>query len=66
VDGDGPSTLGRVSIDVLLASLDGHVLLRSTVLDDDPVAAGRRGALELLDEQGGRRLLEYVAAEVGG
>ncbi len=56
---------GSVSVQGLLASLDGHVVLRSTSLDDDPVAGGRSAARELLDRRGGQRLLEDAAAEVG-
>jgi hydroxymethylbilane synthase len=45
-----------VQISAVLASLDGRVVLRGEVVDDDPRRAGRRVAAELLD-RGGRQLL---------
>ncbi len=63
---EASSAFGRVSVDGLLASLDGHVVLRTTVRDDDSAVAGRRAARAVLDEQGGRQLLEHVAPVVGG
>jgi hydroxymethylbilane synthase len=53
VDGDGV----EVEVEALLASLDGHVVLRATARDADPVAAGRAVAAELITH-GGRSLLE--------
>jgi hydroxymethylbilane synthase len=54
VDGDD------VVIDALLAALDGHVVLRTTARDRDPVAAGRAVAAELM-AHGGRSLVEGAA-----
>jgi len=51
VDGDD------VSVEVLLASADGHVVLRACARDRDPVVAGRAAAAELMD-RGGRSLLD--------
>jgi hydroxymethylbilane synthase len=47
-----------VTIDALLASLDGRVVLRTTVRGDDPDATGRAAARRLVDELGGRLVLE--------
>jgi hydroxymethylbilane synthase len=47
-----------VTVEVLLASLDGRVVLRAVATDSDPVTAGRTAASALLDERGGRLLLE--------
>ena len=47
-----------VKVEVLLASLDGRVVLRASATDSDPVTAGRAAASALLDERGGRLLLE--------
>jgi hydroxymethylbilane synthase len=52
VDGHG------VSIEGLVASLDGTVVLRHTVRGDDPAAAGRAVARFLLDDAGGAALLD--------
>ena len=41
----------------LLASVDGHVVLRHVVGGEDPAACGRRVARHLLDEGGGAALL---------
>jgi hydroxymethylbilane synthase len=51
VEGDG------VRVEGLLASLDGHVLLRHAVTGSDPEAAGRAVARFLLDEAGGSAIL---------
>jgi len=51
VDNDG------ITIDAVLASPDGRVVLRTTARDDDPVVAGTRAAIFLLDH-GGRALLD--------
>ncbi|MBI2168068.1 MAG: hydroxymethylbilane synthase, partial [Actinobacteria bacterium] len=48
---------GSVSVEVLLASPDGRVVLRHTATGADPESTGRRAARELLDEHGGRMLL---------
>jgi hydroxymethylbilane synthase len=49
---------GGVRVEALLASLDGHVVLRETVAGSDPPAAGREVARRLLDTHGGSALLE--------
>jgi hydroxymethylbilane synthase len=54
-DGEG------VVLEAMLASLDGRVVLRVSGGDDDPVRLGRELARRLLDENGGRALLEEVA-----
>jgi hydroxymethylbilane synthase len=48
---------GTVTVRALLASLDGRIVLRTTVTGPDPVAAGRRAAARLLREEGGDALL---------
>jgi hydroxymethylbilane synthase len=50
-----------VTIDALLASLDGRVVLRATTSGDDPEATGRAAARRLVDEHGGRLVLEDLA-----
>lgn len=50
-----------IRVEGLLASLDGRVALRATVSGRDPVALGAELASTLLDERGGRALLEGVA-----
>ncbi|MBM3660057.1 MAG: hydroxymethylbilane synthase [Actinobacteria bacterium] len=47
-----------VAIEVLLASLDGHTVLRATAAGPDPETVGREAATVLLDVHGGRTLLE--------
>jgi len=47
-----------VALTGLIASLDGRVVLRATVHDPDPARAGRDAARVLLDEHGGRAVLE--------
>ena len=49
---------GDVAIEVLLASLDGHLLLRTGHRGDDPVAVGTEAARILLEDRGGRAVLE--------
>jgi hydroxymethylbilane synthase len=49
---------GGVSIEVLLASLDGHLVLRTGHAGDDPVAVGTEAARILLEDCGGRAVLE--------
>ncbi|HYT39467.1 MAG TPA: hydroxymethylbilane synthase, partial [Acidimicrobiia bacterium] len=49
---------GTVAIEVLLATLDGKTVLRVRHHDDDPEAAGAGAARILLDERGGRDLLQ--------
>lgn len=48
---------GPIALEALLASPDGHVVLRATVNHHDPVAAGKAAAAELLERAGGERLL---------
>jgi hydroxymethylbilane synthase len=52
---------GAIVLDALLASLDGHVVLRTRVGGDDPVDVGTTAALDLLDGKGGRALMDDVA-----
>lgn len=54
-------TNGRVVLEVLLASLDGRVVLRAHATGSDPDAVGAEAARVLLDDHGGRMLLEDVA-----
>ena len=58
VDGD------EIAIEALLAAPDGHVVLRATARDTDPVVAGRAVAAELMD-RGGRSLLEHSSLQDG-
>lgn len=46
-----------ITVEALFAAVDGHVVLRVSARDTDPVAAGRAAAAELM-EHGGRSLLE--------
>jgi hydroxymethylbilane synthase len=48
---------GRLEVDALLASLDGHVVLRDRAVVDDGEAAGRQLAQRLRDDAGGAALL---------
>ncbi len=52
---------GSIVLEALLASFDGHVVLRTRVGGDDPDDVGRTAARDLLDAKGGRGLLEDVA-----
>jgi hydroxymethylbilane synthase len=52
---------GRVAIEVLLASLDGHLVLRTRHEGGDPVAVGTEAARILLEDCGGRAVLEDTA-----
>ena len=52
---------GAIVLDALLASLDGHVVLRTRVAGDEPRDVGTTAALDLLDAKGGRALIEDVA-----
>jgi len=51
-----------VTLTGLLASLDGRVVLRVTTHDPDPVRAGRDAARTLLDQRGGRALVDPAGA----
>jgi hydroxymethylbilane synthase len=48
-------------LDALLASPDGHVVLRTRVGGEEPIDVGRTAAFDLLDGKGGRGLLEGAA-----
>jgi hydroxymethylbilane synthase len=52
---------GAIVLEALLASLDGHVALRTRVAGDDPSDVGTTAALDLLDGKGGRALMDDVA-----
>jgi hydroxymethylbilane synthase len=52
---------GPIVLDALLATLDGHVVLRTRVAGDDPRDVGATAANDLLDGKGGRALLEDLA-----
>jgi hydroxymethylbilane synthase len=52
---------GNIVLEALLASLDGHIVLRTRVAGDDPADVGTTAATDLLDGKGGRALLEDVA-----
>ena len=49
---------GRITLEALLASADGQVVLRHTVEGDDPSDLGRQAARYLIDDAGGSMLLE--------
>ncbi len=49
---------GVVTLDVLLASLDGHLVLRHRLAGDDGPGLGREGARFLLHDAGGASLLD--------
>lgn len=49
---------GELILDVLLASLDGHIVLRHVVDGHDPAIIGAAAARHLLDGAGGRDILE--------
>ena len=50
-----------IVLEALLASLDGHVVLRTRVAGADALDVGTTAARDLLDAKGGRALLEDVA-----
>jgi hydroxymethylbilane synthase len=52
---------GTVEIEALLASLDGRIALRARTSGTDPAAVGVAVAARLLDDHGGRLLLDEVA-----
>lgn len=52
---------GTIFLDALIASFDGHVVLRTRVAGDDPHDVGLTAARDLLDKKGGRSLLGDVA-----
>jgi hydroxymethylbilane synthase len=54
-EGDGD---GGLRLEALLASLDGRITLRARVEGRDPVAVGAEAARRLVDEEGGRLVLD--------
>lgn len=52
---------GEISIEVLLATGDGRIVLRDSQTGSNPTEVGVTAARRLLDEHGGRALLEDVA-----
>jgi hydroxymethylbilane synthase len=54
LEGEG----GLISLEALVASPDGHVVLRHRVRGEDPATLGAEVAAFLLERAGGRRLLE--------
>jgi hydroxymethylbilane synthase len=54
-EGDGE---GGLRLEALLASLDGRITLRALVDGRDPVAVGTEAARRLVDEEGGRLVLD--------
>jgi hydroxymethylbilane synthase len=59
IDGD------EIVLEAVLAALDGHIVLRTTVRDADPSATGRAAAADLM-ARGGRALLEDSSLLRGG
>lgn len=51
------ATDAGVALEVLLASLDGHTVIRTRATGADPAAVGTAAAHDLLDAHGGRALL---------
>lgn len=51
---------GEITIDALLASLDGATILRTVATGTDPDAVGTQVASTILDDLGGRSLLEVA------
>jgi hydroxymethylbilane synthase len=49
---------GTIVMEALLASLDGHIALRTRVAGAEAVDVGTTAALDLLDGKGGRALME--------
>lgn len=56
--GDVSGGATDLRVDALLASLDGHVLLRAGAVGDDPAALGRGLARHLRDDAGGASLAD--------
>ena len=56
--GDVSGGATDLRVDALLASLDGHVLLRAEAVGDDPAALGRGLARHLRDDAGGASLAD--------
>jgi hydroxymethylbilane synthase len=64
-------TDGRLRLDAVIASLDGHVLVRETMTGSDAETLGQALAAEILDRRGGRSVLEqarprHTSANAGG
>ena len=55
----------EIVLEAVLAALDGHIVLRATVRDPDPVGAGHAAAAELM-ARGGRALLDDSSLLGGG
>lgn len=56
---------GGVELVGLLASLDGHTVLRARARGSDPEALGRKIARTILDDRGGRLLLDDAVPAAG-
>jgi len=56
------SATADLELEGMLASRDGHVVLRHQAVGRDPVALGRQVASELLDRRGGRWLDDWSGA----
>jgi hydroxymethylbilane synthase len=52
---------GTLTVDALLASLDGRIVLRASVRGTEPDALGRELARRILDDEGGRVVLDAEA-----
>jgi hydroxymethylbilane synthase len=52
---------GKLTVDALLASLDGRVVLRASVTGAEPISLGRELARRILDDEGGRVVLDAAA-----
>ena len=61
VGGHATVTPDGISLTVLLASLDGTRVVRAGAEGTDPIAVGDDAARRLLDDEGGRALLEEIA-----
>jgi len=55
---------GEVDLEAVLASPDGHIVLRTRVVGSDPEAVGAAAARDLLDGKGGRTVLD-INVEAG-
>jgi len=49
---------GEVDLEAVLASPDGHIVLRTRVVGSDPEAVGAAAARDLLEGKGGRTVLD--------
>jgi hydroxymethylbilane synthase len=54
---------GRLRLDAVVASLDGHVLVRDAMTGSEPEVLGQALASKILDRCGGRAVLEPARAE---